>query len=363
MLLAIIGMLSLFASSASATYGCLDNEGKGVAWWFTLKFPNGYEIAYHDANSPTTKTLRPFERPLDDKDEPVALIRTLRSLLSSQERKHGGDYKASNSPSLNASDSGSAYFMYSDQPDNGNPGRHYGHTKGVVSVDGASSFFIMHSTPNFPSSDGRKGFYFPEGEITYGQTFICLSLESDDIETLAQQLLYTTPYVYKNTLSATLTKKYPSLVKVFDGDWVRDAGTSTAKFSVGGHYFYSLAKNGAWNDDLYEGLVAPHFDSDFLVESWIRGSAEGPYCKKDKYDYEILDVQMMQVHTDSGDNITWSEGQDHAKWAVSLDGNDLCIADINRMTTQRARGGGAICVSDAKLSALLYNSILTSDTC
>lgn len=60
---------------------------------------------------------------------------------------------------------------------------------------------------------------------------------------------------------------------------VRDPGTSAANIQVGTLTFTSLAKNGAWNDDLYEGLVAPHFGSDLLVESWLRGSKEGSYCK------------------------------------------------------------------------------------
>ena len=63
---------------------------------------------------------------------------------------------------------------------------------------------------------------------------------------------------------------------------------------------------------MYEGLVAPYYDTDLLVESWIRGSAEGAYCKP-KYKYKVIDVEVMQVHTDTGDNITWTEGQDHLK--------------------------------------------------
>ena len=56
--------------------------------------------------------------------------------------------------------------------------------------------------------------------------------------------------------------------------------------------------------------------------------------------------------------------QDHAKWAIAADtSNVLCIGDINRMTTQRRRGGGAVCFEHAGMANALYNSIDTSFTC
>jgi len=70
------------------------------------------------------------------------------------------------------------------------------------------------------------------------------------------------------------------------------------------------------------------------------------------------------VAQSSDGNITWTEGQDHAKWAVMLDGSsNLCVGDINRMTTQRNRGGGAVCFSSAGLNNALYNSIVTGHVC
>lgn len=38
----------------------------------------------------------------------------------------------------------------------------------------------------------------PQGEVTYGQTFLCISFDSAKVETVAQQLLYTTPYIYQS---------------------------------------------------------------------------------------------------------------------------------------------------------------------
>ena len=84
----------------------------------------------------------------------------------------------------------------------------------------------------------------------------------------------------------------------------------------------------------------------------------GAFCKP-KYKYEVTDVKELKA----GD-VTWTESQDHAKWAVALDSSNVaCIGDINRMTSQEKRGGGTVCFSSSALSNALYNSITTSDTC
>ena len=80
---------------------------------------------------------------------------------------------------------------------------------------------------------------------------------------------------------------------------------------------------------------------------------------------QALDVEnMMAVDTD-GTNITWKETQDHAKWALTRDSGHpyVCIADINRMTSQRSRGGGAFCFQNANLAGQLSNSIVKQHAC
>jgi hypothetical protein len=77
----------------------------------------------------------------------------------------------------------------------------------------------------------------------------------------------------------------------------------------------------------------------------------------------VVDAQTLYV-IENGQNVSWTETQDHAKWAVALDKSFvICIGDINRMTSQRVRGGGAVCFSDKKLCYGMYNTVATSSTC
>jgi len=362
MIVAFAAVLALLNLQSAASANCLDNAGKKVSWSFTYKFPNGFDIAYYDQRTPNSETIfNKYGRSLDDKSDPVAVIRTLRGLLP---RQHEGlvSELASEPSTLNATAAApSGYLMYNDEPDNAKPGTGYGHTKGVIALSGNEAIWLVHSTPHWPSSDGHKEFYFPETETEYGQTFICIQITASQVDTVAKLLQYNKPYVYKSTFGSDIGSTHPELQKVLDGQWVSAAGTTSA--SIGEiTSFTAFAKNANWGQDLWADLVAEHFKSDLYVETWIRGSAEGSYCRP-KHKYEVLDVETMVARSPNG-NITWSEGQDHAKWAVMLDGSSkLCVGDINRMTTQRNRGGGAVCFSDKGLSTALYNSIVTGHLC
>lgn len=147
------------------------------------------------------------------------------------------------------------------------------------------------------------------------QTFLCMSFSSDTIDTIAGQLLYTTPYIYFNN-AQTAASKHTTLQKVFNKEWVTTPGTNVASFDVGGLRFSSLAKNAAWDNDLYEYLVAPTLGSNLLVETWKRGDAIGPYCKP-KAQYDVTDVENLKVQSSNGP-LTWDEGQDHAKVCLAL---------------------------------------------
>uniref|UniRef100_K1PZ27 Deoxyribonuclease-2-alpha n=1 Tax=Magallana gigas TaxID=29159 RepID=K1PZ27_MAGGI len=46
-------------------------------------------------------------------------------------------------------------------------------------------------------------------------------------------------------------------------------------------------------------------------------------------------------------NITFSDGVDHSKWAVAKQSPWICIGDLNREEAQKQRGGLSVCLKDA----------------
>lgn len=335
---------------------CLDNDGGEVDWWFMYKLPNGYRFAYNDQYSgDAASPLLMYGRSMDNETHPVAITRTLQALAEKPLR--------STTPN--------SYYLYNDEPYGGVASPTYGHTKGVVaaSADGDGGLWILHSTPHWPASTGKAKFYFPESEITFGQTFLCMSLDRGELDAVGLQQMLTRPYVYHKTglftkAYSTVAAVYPNLAEVLAGHWEKNPGTRTQLLNVGKatQTFTALAKNKEWANDLWGNLVAPHYRSGFIVESWMRGQALGPYCPPD-HPNVIVDARTLYVD-DGGQNLTWKETQDHAKWGVALDSSYvLCVGDLNRMESQRNRGGGAVCFSDRKLAYGLYRTIMNSDRC
>lgn len=54
----------------------------------------------------------------------------------------------------------------------------------------------------------------------------------------------------------------------------------------------------------------------------------------------------------------WPETHDHAKWGISVDSDWVCVGDINRMVSQRKRGGGTIAFQDNILWSALSKTDL-----
>ena len=65
------------------------------------------------------------------------------------------------------------------------------------------------------------------------------------------------------------------------------------------------------------------------------------------------------------DDDDFTTKHDHAKWAISLDSKQpyVCIGDINRMDTQKKRGGGTLCFLNPTVWKTFKNSIKVMEEC
>lgn len=93
--------------------------------------------------------------------------------------------------------------------------------------------------------------------------------------------------------------------------------------------FLSFAKSRKFKKELYEDLVAPHFEAgDYYVETWRHGPGNiDSDCEKPSKVYNIQEISFNES------NISFKTMKDHSKWMVSGEHKLICIGDINRQVS------------------------------
>jgi deoxyribonuclease-2 len=330
-------LLSVFAFSISAAaLQCKSDSGAAVDTWVAFKGPKGTDYDYWD----TETALGASKHSMNDTTV-GALGATLSQLwLTSTE-----------------------YLLWNDSPP-GAAGYNYtvGHSKGVWAWNLATgdAIIVQHSVPQFPQGPSAVEKYVGLGSNAwmYGQHAACFHTTVSELARLAPLAELAVPGIYDSRVSGGTPAPLAALA---DGAFSTDAQCESISFeTVGGVNITYFAKSTQWNNELYSECLAPTLQTSLLVESWIRGSAEGPACGGALH---VNDVQSLAYPG----GMSFTEYDDHSKWAISAGagaGPDIfCASDINRMTTQFARGGGAYCWEDASLVGALAGSISGADSC
>lgn len=323
----------LFSTVAALTtsLSCKSETGAAVDWWAAIKAPVGTKYLYGDA----TNAFAPSAHSMNDTTT-GALAQTTRQIWTAP-----------------------TYVMWNDDPPASTTYNFsYGHTKGFLALDPAAGtgFLVSHSIPNFAAGPALTPRYTALGSnaYTYGQDVFCVSLSAATLNDIAYRLLLTRPQVYDSAVAAGTGGNISALA----AGKAPTAATcaSSAVATVGGAALTVFGKSAPWGQDLWAGCVAPTMRTGLWVDSWIRGSAEGANCTGA---FPVLDVQ--QIAFASG--YSWSETADHSKWAVSSSGDTICFGDINRMTTQFSRGGGAVCMESAALADTFRAATKATNSC
>ena len=338
----------------------LDENGKSVDWFFIYKVPQlsggpdsatttGYEYVYYDSAIDKLAAQKQVidKSPYVLNSDKGALNLTLDSVFKSPTATTG-------------------WILYNDEKPDVIPGKDnssLGHTKGVLAFDTKSKtgYWLLHSWPKFTDPDEKA-----DPTPMYGQTYLCLSLTLDVIEQIAAQMTdHQQPQTYHPrlanlpTTSPIVKLSQPLSPKVTGNASVLDLKT------IAGMSFKVIAKNREWNQDFWNGLVGPTLGFDMDVETWIRGSIP-PVADTDgihkTYDIKYINLGPLGIH------VAWPETHDHAKWGITTHSNWVCVGDINRMISQRKRGGGTIALQNealwrglAKTDLLLAPPNLTRD--
>ncbi len=334
----------------------LDENGKPVDWWFIYKVPQlsagvgcdaatGYEYVYYDSTidaNPDPRQKNIVKSPYTLDSDKGALNFTLDSVFS--------NFK---NPAKTT-----GWIIYNDElPATAN--RHddgsKGHTKGVLAFDTESgtAFWLLHSWPKFADPGATT-----DPTPKYGQTYLCISIDIATARLIAAQMYdHQEPQVY-SPITADLPNTDP-LYKLAQGTATKPAplGTSIDLKSIGikpdgttsadtALPFKVIAKNREWNGDFWNGLVGDILQDDMDDETWIRGPIP-PIADTDgihkTFDIKYINLGYMGAHW------AWPETNDHAKWGITLHQPWVCIGDINRMISQRKRGGGTIAFQNQTL--------------
>jgi deoxyribonuclease-2 len=327
MLARCLTLLSCFLTASSYPV-CKNQEGSAVPFWFLVKAPKGTDSLYYDASQsgfvPATADL--------NSTTAGALATTMKQLWLEQTTD---------------------YLVFNDEPPTAtNYNFSVGHTKGVWAWNVAqdAAIVLQHSTPKFPLGPGQSSAYTALGGNAwmYGQHFACFSLTVAELAALAPATQLTVPAIYDSRVRSSSPAELQALAS---GQTSADPVCSLTPSSS----FHYYAKSSQWNNELYAACIAGSEDDSLLVESWIRGSAEGPSCSTT----DVLDVQSLAYPGLPA----FTEYNDHSKWAVSATGSLVCASDINRMTTQYTRGGSAFCFNDTVLASALRAAITATDSC
>jgi deoxyribonuclease-2 len=328
----------LLIGLSSAAISCLNEDGVAVGWWVIMKNHGGLDYAYTDATHSSTGPLQLTGRSLDCGTS-CALGATLSQLIG-------------------ASDA--ARVTWNDEPPVPLPGNSSvasatsGHTKGVIGADADGGFWLTHSMPKFPILANVNSFKW-DTSTTYGQSFLCVSLDSANVEVAATGLSFVDPLIYASVIPAGLSALYPKLTSVVAG--ARSTGSSALTVhSTTLNLFTHYAKSGSWGKDLWEDLIQSDLGVDMYVETWRRAPVMPTYCRPD-FPFDTFNVANLQFLDSSGALVGYKYTQDHSKYGIAINATSaqhwLCIGDINRMSSQWVRGGGAVCFRNA----VTYNSV------
>lgn len=329
-------LLTFFAISSIYSLSCIGDSGESVDIWVGFKEPSGSKYLYYDGS-----TLSPSKHSMNSTTV-GALANTLGQLWLKD----------------------TEYLIYNDEPvpnsknylNNEQYNFTVGHTKGIWAWNDVNEgFLLLHSIPLFPLGPSQTPKYNALGSnaYMYGQNVACFTVSADTLNALATSATLTIPDIYDSRIGYSSP---PNLVALVQGAFRTDPTCEHQEFqTAAGNSLAYFAKSTQWNNELYSACIAPATGQSLFVESWIRGSAEGPFCSQP----QVFDVKTLQFTPTIG----FSEVNDHSKWAIGFnkDSSFLCASDINRMTTQFERGGSAICWNDTSLASSLLSAITSSD--
>lgn len=310
---------------------CKDENGKEVSTWSILKLPRGTKYYYYDINNELS--LSPHS--LND-TEVGALAHTMRQLW----------------------DSNINYKLYNDEPPfQTEYNMSVGHSKGVWMWDEENAVLVTHSIPKFPVGPKTDSEYMGllENAWDYGQSMSCMEISLSSLPQIFGVLAAEIPLVYEESCSNTAGlcseyQKYQEYTKSIEENIVCSVQLIDNKYVM-------FVKTSLEEIDIWSDCIAEYFGTEMRVESWVHGELEGSYCPPD-VNFRTLDIKSINF----ADGNSFVEYDDHSKWGLGVSPL-VCYGDMNRVTTQKVRGGSTYCWKDATLWSNMNAIINSTSSC
>lgn len=333
---------------------CKDENNKPVDWYVLYKLP---QLHGHKNKLISNGTAYMFITSNGSGDKWILSSRSINSSYSIPGRTLSALYRSYTRPKARKV----LYMAYNDQPPKGEDLMYYGHTKGVVMADRTGGFWLIHSVPHYPSVTFSQ-YTYPATGLKNGQSYMCMSLPPDQMETVGLQLMYNNPRIFTSYMAEEIKSLYPNLTLAAGGKDIRKPPweSSHEVKTRDGISFKSFAKAAKFDKDLYAGWVAGVLRSDLLVETWPNGPGRLQSECHTTYTVKNVDEVKLSIVSDM-----FSSHKDHSKWAVSQMESDgwVCVGDINRAASQLHRGGGTACLRNKALWSAFYTSVGSIESC
>jgi hypothetical protein len=252
------------------------------------------------------------------------------------------------------------YIVYNDEVTTNHticPGGRNGHCKGIITWNSQTIRWLCHSVPKYPDQitfDEQGHISFSEieqGELIYGQSFQYMDFPYD--ETLLRKIICQLTIMEANIYSQSSNygkKVYdiycpPHIISsVSKKTVIPDRPVRTIQLSKN---IFHIAKSPHYHIDIYSEYLLDTAKGLWNIQSWKRGQEYPPSLF-------INDIKQIQYN-----DIIYRSSQDHSKWGTN--GSTLYwIGDLNRMISQKKRGGGGFLCYHSEISIELLHLIVDS---
>ncbi|CAK62557.1 unnamed protein product (macronuclear) [Paramecium tetraurelia] len=338
----LVLVLQVFSQS------CLSSTGTQVDWWLIFKLPadsaipySGFEYYYCDSQNDCSG-MNLMSDDLRDRTSP--LQRTV------------GQISFTSSTTMNV--------VWNDQPYGKSTISDRAHSKGILSASSSGQGFIInHSTPQFPVFDESQSNIIPgmpSSANVNGQHYFCVTMTTSQINVVAEQYIIAQTLTQKANEISTFESTYPNIFALRNNsrNIQAQSGSKQVK-SKNGLSILVISKNQNLVEDFYANIVAPNLKVGLVMETWGNGTGglQEPSCSQTYQTYSNI------YRNHNGYKFKYTK--DHSKFGISAQSAMpyVCMADLNRMTTQNKRGGTTFCFLHSKIWNVINKAFVERQTC